>query len=164
MPPRCEVGVLNKGHAPGGHQFKCRHLMRSRTVDHHATYHLRSLGQRVCILTLLSRILIIIPLLARTKGLHYLVRGTEYTGSNKRPNREECLTIDAHRMPCRGNSGHRMPCRGTPAWICAHTGAGCRWPPGPWAARNETQTNQNGRQQSDLTLLNINRVEIWHAA
>lgn len=35
---------------------------------------------------------------------------------------------------------------------------------GPGAATNETQTNQSGGQQSDLTLLNINRVEIWHAA
>lgn len=163
MPPRCEVGVLKGTRARWtpvqmptfNAESNCGPprtlpLAQPRSASVHSNFAITDLDYH--------------PAASAHQRIALLGARHRIYGSNKRPNREECLTIDAHRMPCRGNSGHRMPCRGTPAWICACTGAGCRWPPGPWAARNETQTNQNGRQQSDLTLLNINRVEIWHAA
>jgi len=103
------------GHVRGGHQFKCQHLMRSRTEDHHATYRARNLGQRVCILTLLSRILIIIPLLARTEAL--VGARKEYTGSNKPP--KWGRMFDSWRAMDAMCVCARRSVLGSAAWICS---------------------------------------------
>lgn len=104
MPPRCEVGVLKGTRAwwtpvqmpTFNAESNCGPpsnlpLAQPRSASVHSNFAITDLDYH--------------PAASAHQRIALLGARHRIYGSNKRPNREECLTIDAHRMPCRGTPG-----------------------------------------------------------